>query len=128
MYIAPAKLESHDITLLIKILSPYSGKWRAIGEQLGFKTHELGAIEADHEIQSGGLNGFLSAMLCEWGKWPRTTLGVKHNKYATLESLENALKSPMIDLDEVASHLREDLEKVKQGVFCCIIISVCVYV
>ena len=56
-------------------------------------------------------------MLCEWGKWPRTTLGVKHNKYATLESLENALKSPMVDLDEVASHLREDLEKVKQGVF-----------
>lgn len=114
--VGPDKTANEDISALIKILTPYADKWRSIGAQLGFKTHELGVIEAESAVQSEGPIAFLIATLQEWGKWPNSTLGVKHTTYANLNSLEAALSSPSVNLIEEGRKLREDLQNFKQGV------------
>ena len=109
------QLNLDDIVHLIKILTPYAGKWRVIASQLGFKHHEAGIIEGNKQFQSHGAVGFLSAMLDDWGKWPNSTLGVTHNSHANLEALENALSSTSVDLVEVANNLRRDLRNARSG-------------
>lgn len=103
------KLTKDDIEHIIKILSPLAGYWKKIGAHIGFKIHELAAIESDLDLLTqNGCIGFLSKLL---NKWQASS----PEGAATLEALESALRSPQVNLQEAAKELRQDIQKSKQG-------------
>ena len=100
------KISHEHVGILVEILSTHAGKWKFIGTCLGFTQPELGTIEADLRLLVGGPQAYLTAMLDQWTTWPVKNLGVEHKHCATLEDLEQALKSRLVGLGVVASELR----------------------
>ena len=92
------RLREDDVGYLVEILASYSGKWREIGVQLGFTPNELDSLPFSPKPANS-----LTYMLNEWTQW---AVGGSHSKFATLEDLEKALQSRIVNLGVVATELR----------------------
>ncbi len=92
------KLREEDVGYLVEILATYAGKWKEIGIQLGFLPNELDALPFSQKPV-----GSLTYMLNEWTQW---AVGGSHNKYATMEDLERALRKKVVNLGVIADELR----------------------
>jgi len=83
---------------LVEILATYAGKWREIGLGLGFSENELDSLPFSPKPANS-----LTYMLNEWIQW---TVGGNHDKYVSLEDLERALRTRIVNLEVVADELR----------------------
>lgn len=100
------KVTEEDLKHLIEILSPFSGYWKEIGVLIGFKAHELATIEGNIEFPDAV--DFLSALLYKW-------VSSTSKSIPTLEALESALCSPILNLPDIAKELKQDLKRSKAG-------------
>ncbi len=98
------------IPALVEVLIECSAKWQEIGLSLCLPYYILEDIRKTCSIQGGRV--CLSVVLKEW-----VVGGHFQTKAATIEHLENALRSETAGYTAIASHLRENLEK--HGV-CCV--------
>ena len=100
-----------DIPHLTSILSPFAGYWKEIGVQIGFKPHNLAAIQGDLELLSQpGCTGYLNNLLLKWKM-------CGSSESLSMEALESALCNPTVNLNNIAKELRHDLQMCKEGVY-----------
>ena len=73
-----------------EVLRKYAHKWRDIGQGLGFKAHELDAIQSQPRLHSSAPSSYLMEMLSSWQQWtPGDHRGSA--SYATRHSLRAAV-------------------------------------
>jgi hypothetical protein len=83
-------ISEQDFTAAREKLQKYPSKWRFIGQGLGFKHHELDAIQNQPLLLQTAPTSYLNEMLSSWQQW---ALGDHRGStsYATLESLRTAV-------------------------------------
>ena len=101
------RLGERDVPKLMTILSKYAYKWEDIGIALGFTVPELRGISSQHALILNSPNSFLMEMLNGWVNWPNEA----HSSFATVEALETALQSQLVELGVVSEQLRNKLQQ-----------------
>ena len=93
----------HRETYLHEILSlllPAASKWESIGIALEFSTGDLNNIKGNFTLAFEGPEAYLRVLIQQWLKWTPPN----HN-FPTLESLYNALKTPIVNEQVLAKKL-----------------------
>lgn len=75
----------------------YSHRWRRIGEELGFKHHELENYLHRPFLAPDAPNSYLRTMLADWKEWARGD-DRGSTTYASLHSLRRAVEKAGLGL------------------------------
>ena len=96
------RFTDRDHSMISKILDPYAGRWRDIGQALGFTKNELNNIQANPMLMLQiPPKSWLKEMLSMWLQWAPGD-GRGSSNYATRSSLRAALLE--INLGTVAEN------------------------
>ena len=91
-------MKSEDLLFLVTSLHRFSAKWKEIGLSLNFLADELDCIGHNKELMQ-----CLVELLKKWSQWPTDD----HQDSPTIESLCDALHSPLVGLGAAANELYE---------------------